>query len=198
MDPKETAVIFIEFQNDFCSEGGKLFGLVREEIERNRTIANARRLLEGVREKGCLIIHCPFVLNSQWARAIRADGILASILENDIFARDSWGHEIIDALRPLEGEIVLGDKRALSAFSWTGLDEILQSKNVRNVVVCGFLTNICAQATALSAYDRGYRVRMAFDACGAASEEIQSFCVTNVAPILGGPTTTDAILASIS
>ena len=63
MKANETAIIFIEFQNDFCKEGGKLNGLVRDEIARNQTLENAVRLLNGAREKGVNIIHCPFVLD---------------------------------------------------------------------------------------------------------------------------------------
>ena len=41
MKADKTALILIEFQNDFCKEGGKLFSLVAGEIERNKTIENA-------------------------------------------------------------------------------------------------------------------------------------------------------------
>ena len=41
MKAKETAVVLIEFQNDFCKEGGKLHGGVQAELSRQNTIPNA-------------------------------------------------------------------------------------------------------------------------------------------------------------
>ena len=67
MKSDKTALILIEFQNDFCKEGGKLNALVRDEIARNNTIANAVNLLSGAREKKIHIVHCPFVLDRTWS-----------------------------------------------------------------------------------------------------------------------------------
>ena len=60
MKAKETAVILIEFQNDFCKEGGKLYDGVKDEIARQDTIANAVKLADVARQKGALVIHTPF------------------------------------------------------------------------------------------------------------------------------------------
>jgi ureidoacrylate peracid hydrolase len=65
MKAKETAVVLIEFQNDFCTEGGKLHGGVQAEISRQHTILNAMKLAEEARKKGAQIIHSPFVCNGQ-------------------------------------------------------------------------------------------------------------------------------------
>jgi hypothetical protein len=52
MKAKETAVVLIEFQNEFCKEGGKLYDGVKGEIARQNTIPNAAKLAEAAREKG--------------------------------------------------------------------------------------------------------------------------------------------------
>ncbi|MDO4574694.1 MAG: cysteine hydrolase [Planctomycetia bacterium] len=198
MNAKETAFIFIEFQHDFCSPGGKLYDAVKGELERNRTIPNAQRLLAGAREKGCLIIHCPFILHEDWVEEHACSGILDGILQNRMFAVNTWGQMIIDAMRPAETEVLLTNKRTLSAFSHTDLDRLLTINKIKNLIVSGFLTHVCAQATAFSAYDRGYQTRMALDACCATSESIQKYVETTFAPVLGGPSTVDGILAEIA
>ena len=43
-DPKRTAVVLIEFQNDFASEGGALHGAVQDVMERTGMLDNARTL----------------------------------------------------------------------------------------------------------------------------------------------------------
>ncbi len=52
MKAKETAVVLIEFQNEFCKVGGKLHDGVKGEINRQGTISNAVKLAEGARKKG--------------------------------------------------------------------------------------------------------------------------------------------------
>ena len=46
MKAKETAVVLIEFQNDFCKEGGKLHGGVKSEI--SQTENNPKRCKTGL------------------------------------------------------------------------------------------------------------------------------------------------------
>ncbi len=197
MKASETAVIFIEFQNDFCKEKGKLFDTVHEEITRNETIKNASALLAAARAKGCKIIHCPFTLDANWVNDNNSEGILQGINQGRIFAQDTWGHQIIEELAPLNNEIILTGKRALSAFSHTNLDSLLRFSGIKNLIVCGFLTNICAQATAWTAYDLGYHVRMVPQACGAASEGIQKYVEENICPIVGGGITVEDFINTI-
>ena len=99
MKSDKTALILIEFQNDFCKEGGKLNALVRDEIARNNTIANAVNLLDGAREKNIHIVHCPFVLDRTWSKERRFEGLVKGLTDGDVFAPGTWGVEIIDGLR---------------------------------------------------------------------------------------------------
>ena len=197
MKSTETAFIFIEFQNEFCSPGGKLYEAVKPELERNQTIPNAQRLLAGARAKGCFVIHGPFVLNAGWVQAHACSGILAGILENQMFAPNTWNQSIIDAMKPLDSEVVLENKQTLSAFSHTNLQALLEEKGIKNLIVSGFLTNVCAQGTAFTAYDLGFQTRIALDACCATSESIQRYVENDFAPVLGGANRADAILAEI-
>ncbi|MDO5580427.1 MAG: cysteine hydrolase [Planctomycetia bacterium] len=197
MIAKETALIFIEFQNDFCKPGGKLHDLVKEELARVGTIPNAVRLLQGARAKGCRIIHCPFTLDKNWVAEKGSVGILEGINQNDIFALGTWGHQIISELAPIDGEPVLSGKRSLSAFSNTNLQNLLESAGIRNLIVCGFLSNICAQATAWSAYDLGYQVRMIPEACCATNVNLQEYVESQISPILGGAFTVDSFLENL-
>ena len=65
MKAKETAIVLIEFQNEFCKDGGKLHDGVKGEIARQNTIPNAAKLAEGARKKGALVIHSPVVFNEE-------------------------------------------------------------------------------------------------------------------------------------
>jgi nicotinamidase-related amidase len=128
MRPSETAVVFIEFQNEFCKEGGKLYDLVKESITTTPALENAQRLMAGVREKGCLVVHCPFVLDAPWVTQRTICGLLGNLGEGNIFAPGEWGVEIIDELAPLSGEPVVKDKRSISGFANTDLEAILRPR----------------------------------------------------------------------
>ncbi len=198
MEAAKTALIFIEFQNDFCKEGGKLYSLVKDEIARNQTIVNAQRLLKGAREKGAHIIHCPFILDRGWTISKNFEGLIKGVCDGDVFAPETWGSEIISELKPLEGEVILKGKRSLNGFVHTNLADILSGWQVQNIGIAGFLTNVCALATAWGAYDLGYRTRLIAEACGAASQNIQEFVENEFCPIFGGNCSVDDFLADLT
>jgi len=197
MKASETAVIFIEFQNEFCKDGGKFYDLVKDEIERNGTIENAKKLRAGAREKGCLIIHSPFVFDSDWVDAKCCAGILAGAKEGGACRPGEWGTEIIEELQPAAGEVVLSGKHAISGFTNTQLGKVLADKGIRNVACAGFLTNVCVEATARSAYDEGYGVTIIKDATGATSKSNQEYVENEIAPVLGAAMSVEEFLGSL-
>ena len=194
MKAEKTAVVLIEFQNEFCKEGGKLHDMVKDEIARQKTVDNAIALAQGARKKGALIVHCGFVFDEQWVDDKCVCGIIAGAKEGGAFRPGDWGTEFIDELKPREGDVVLEGKRALSGFTNTGLEDILQQRGIENVVTAGFLSNVCVEATSRSAYDRGYMVCVAKDATGAASQENQHYVEREIYPLLGEAKTCEEIV----
>ena len=106
MKAKETAVVLIEFQNDFCKEGGKLHGGVQAELARQNTIPNAMKLAEASRSKGALLIHSPFIFNEKYFEDHQMQGIVKAVADGDAFREGTWGAENIDELKPQEGDKV--------------------------------------------------------------------------------------------
>ena len=198
MNAKETAVLFIEFQNDFCHPDGKAYDGVKDELARLGVVGNARRLLNGARNAGCKIIHAPFTLDRKWIEEHQVTGILKGVYDGDVFAPGSWGHQIIDEMKPVDGEVVLEGKRATSAFSHTNLADILRFAKIKNLIVVGQLTNVCAQASAWSAYELGFNVRMIPEACASMSPAIHDYVLHQFCPVLGGALTVDEFLASLT
>jgi len=197
MKASQTAVVLIEFQNEFCSEAGRMHRAVRAELERNGTLRNAARLLAAAREKGCLVVHCPFVFDRRWAERVCACGTLADVNEAGAFRPGEWGSELAEPFIPARGEVVLKGKRALSGFTHTQLDHVLAQRGIRCVACAGFLTNVCVESTARSAYDRGWRVVIVKDACGATSRANQEYVENQIAPVLGCAMSVDEFIASL-
>ena len=197
MKAKETAVVLIEFQNDFCKEGGKLHDGVKGELARQNTIPNAMKLAEEARKKGSMVIHSPFVFNEKYFEDHRMQGIVKAVADGDAFREGSWGAEIIDELKPQEGDKVVGGKCTLCGFNKTNLDELLKQGNIKNVVIGGFLTNFCVESTARTAYDRGYGVTIIKDATAANSEEEQNHSEQKIFPLIGQTLSVDQFISQL-
>jgi len=194
MKAKETAVVLIEFQNDFCKEGGKLHSGVQAEISRQNTIPNAMRLAEEARKKGAQIIHSPFIFNEKYFEDHQMKGIVKAVADGDAFREGTWGAEIIDELKPKEGDEVVGGKCTLCGFNNTNLENLLKEANIKNVVIGGFLTNFCVESTARTAYDKGYGVTIMKDATAATSTEEQNHSEEKIFPLIGQTLSVDQFL----
>ena len=55
--PARTALILVEFQNEFTSPGGKLYDSVRESMEKTGMLETTSALADRVRSSGVLIMH---------------------------------------------------------------------------------------------------------------------------------------------
>jgi nicotinamidase-related amidase len=197
MKAKETAVVLIEFQNDFANPDGKLFGVVKDELARQNTIANAVKLAAEARRKGCLIVHVPFVYDKKWAAENKVCGIINDAGGAGAFAPGEWGSQFIPELQPVEGDLVLKNKRALSSFTHTELEKTLAERGIRNIACAGFLSNVCVESTARSAYDRGFGVTVVRNATASGSKSNQDYVEKEVYPILGGSSSVDEFLKSL-
>jgi ureidoacrylate peracid hydrolase len=171
-DPKRTAVILIEYQNDFTSEGGALHGAVKEVMESTGMLENTRRLVRAVRAAGAMIVHAPISYIPGYGElALHPYGILKAVVDANAFVKGDWGAEIVDALAPLDGDVILEGKRGLDAFATTNLDFILRGRGITTIALAGFLTNCCVESTMRTGYEKGYHVVTLADCLAAASPE---------------------------
>lgn len=172
--PEETALILIEYQNEFTTEGGALHGAVKDCMEASRTLHNSQAAADCARSAGCTIIHVPIVFDEGHQEInSKPYGILAGIKENEIFKKGTWGADFYSGMKPVDGDIVASGKRGLCGFATTNLDFILRQNNCKNIVLAGFLTNCCVESTMRSGYELGYNVHTLTDCCAATSIEAQ-------------------------
>ena len=82
-----------------------------------------------------------------------------------ILIRGEPGHDIVEELRPMDGEPVV-DKPGKGAFYATDLHSILENRAIENLIVCGVTTEVCVHTTVREANDRGYRCIVPGDCCG--------------------------------
>jgi nicotinamidase-related amidase len=171
-DPKRTAVVLIEFQNDFTSEGGALHGAVQDVMDRTGMLDNARKLVDAAREAGATIVHAPITFVPGYGEISQHPyGILKGVVDSTAFVKGEWGAEIVDALAPREGDVVVEGKRGLDTFATTNLDFILRARGIDTIALGGFLTNCCVESTMRTGYEKGYKVITLADCVAATSAE---------------------------
>ena len=199
MNPATTALVLIEFQNDFTTEGGVLHGAVAETMESVGTVPNAARAVEASRAAGVAIVHSPISFAEGYYEISQHPyGILKGVVDSTSFVRGSWGAEICEQLTPVEGDIIIEGKRGLDAFGSTNLDFVLRSKGIETVALAGFLTNCCVESTMRSAYEKGFEVLTITDAVGATSPEEHANAIQYDYPMFSKPMSTDEFVASLS
>ncbi len=59
MDPKTTAVVLIEYQNDFTTEGGVFHDGVKGVMQSNNMLANTNEVANKARAAGATVMHAP-------------------------------------------------------------------------------------------------------------------------------------------
>ena len=85
--------------------------------------------------------------------------------------KGEWGAEIVDALAPQQGDVVVEGKRGLDTFATTNLDFILRARGITTIALGGFLTNCCVESTMRTGYEKGYEVITLSDCVAATSAE---------------------------
>jgi nicotinamidase-related amidase len=172
IDPKTTAVVLIEYQNDFTTEGGVLHEAVSEVMDKTNMLAHTRDVVAAARDAGATVMHAPITFAEGYGEITNHPyGILKGVVDGQAFVKGSWGAAIVDELAPTGGDIVIEGKRGLDTFASTNLDFILRSKGITTIALGGFLTNCCVESTMRSGYENGYQVITLSDCVAATSVE---------------------------
>jgi nicotinamidase-related amidase len=162
-DLPKTALVLIDMQRDFIEPGG--FGeTLGNDVSLLEAIVPATKMtLDAWREAGGLVVHtreahrpdlsdCPPAKRNRGNPSLRIgdEGPMGRIL-----VMGEPGNQIIDALAPIEGEIVV-DKPGKGAFYATGLHEMLRRRGITHLLFGGVTTEVCVQTSMREANDRGY------------------------------------------
>lgn len=199
IDPASTAVVLIEYQNEFTSPGGVLHDAVAPVMEKTRMLANTVDFVGKARDAGVTIMHAPITFAPGYGELTRHPyGILAGVVAGNAFVKGTWGAAIVDEVAPVEGDIVIEGKRGLDTFASTNLDFILRSKGIQTVILGGFLTNCCVESTMRSAYENGYRVITLTDCTAATSVEEHDNAITYDYPMFSLPMESTAVAAALA
>lgn len=199
IDPARTALLLIEYQNEFATEGGVLHGAVAEVMERTQMLDNTVKVVEAARAQGATIMHAPITFAKGYGELSRHPyGILKGVVDGNAFVKGTWGAQICERLTPAEADIVIEGKRGLDTFASTNLDFILRNKGIETVVLGGFLTNCCVESTMRTAYEHGFEVITLTDCVAGTSPEEHDNAIEYDYPMFSKPLTAAAFIEALS
>jgi nicotinamidase-related amidase len=199
IDASRTAVVLIEYQNDFTTQGGVLHDAVAPVMAETGMLENTREVAKAARDAGATVMHAPITFAEGYHElGAHPYGILKGVVDGQAFVKGSWGAAIVDELRPEESDIVVEGKRGLDTFASTNLDFILRSKGINTIVLGGFLTNCCVESTMRTGYENGYQVITLTDCVAATSPEEHRNALAYDFPMFSQPMTSEQFIAELS
>ena len=182
LTPARTALLVIDMQRDFLLPEGYAAQAGLDIAPLVEAIPSIEKLLAVGRKSGLLIVHtreghvpdlsdCPPYKLERSRRAgaeIGSKGPLGRLL-----VRGEAGHDFVEALRPLEQEIVI-DKPGYSALVHTGLQQMLTKSGIETLILTGVTTEVCVSSTLRTAIDLGYRCVTVSDACASGNPNLHN------------------------
>jgi len=195
--PSETALIIVDMQNAYASPGGYLDLAGFDISGAAPAIEKIREAADAARAAGMPVIFFqngwdpdyveaggPGSPNWHKSHALRTMRRRPELM-GKLLARGGWDYELVQALPPQPGDIVI-EKPRYSAFFNTNLDSLLRSRGIRSLVFTGIATNVCVESTLRDGFFLEYFGVVLHDATHQAGPEfIQQASLYNVEKFFG-------------
>jgi nicotinamidase-related amidase len=172
LDPKATALLVIDLQDDFLSATGYFARSGYDPAPLRAILPTVNQLISTARSLGILIIH-----TRQGYRADLADMTpyekwrrqRAGLEGTDVLLRSSPGFQLVADL-DVQPEDVIIDKTCNSAFTYTDLEHVLRARGISHLLFSGCTTDVCVHTTLREACDRNFQCLTISDACASGDQ----------------------------
>ncbi|MDO9709463.1 isochorismatase family protein [Paracraurococcus lichenis] len=204
--PEETALIVVDMQNAYCSKGGYLDLVGFDVSGAAPVIEECARTIAACRAASIPVIYLQNGFSPDQREAPptapvwHKSNALKFMRMNEAYAgklitHGTWDHAIVPELTPEPGDVVVAKSR-YSGFAGTGLEQVLQARRIRTLVVIGVATNVCVESTIRDAYHREFFPVMVSDATMAAGPGAQAATEFNVQAFFGWVTSAAELRAA--
>jgi nicotinamidase-related amidase len=193
-DPASTALLICDLQNDYVHPDGAYArgGATSEAIV--AVPARVKVAADAVRRAGGWIVSTQFTLvPGKGGEPLISPHLrrLRPFLRKGDFAPGSWGHDLLDTLKPADLTV---EKIAQSAFYMSRLEFVLRKAAIETLAICGIATNGGVASTLRDAHGRDFSCVLLTDGCAAFDSRVHDATVAELSAIVA--TMTCAELAS--
>ena len=188
LDPKRSALIIQDLQNDVIGEGGAFADSgAPAHAKSQNVVENVKRLADTARRAGMPVIHVLYVVDEGAPGLKQNAPLFIGVKETNALVRGSWGAAPVEGLEPQPGDHVV-EKMRMNGFYDTRLDILLRGLGAETIVITGAWTNMSIEHTARHGADAGYEVLVVSDGTSTTGDEWQqaalNYAMTNVARVV--------------
>lgn len=194
LDRSRTALLIIDPQNDFLSEGGVAWPLVGDGVKNTKVVEHLVELRSAAKKAGVPVFYCPHYYNdNEFATWKHLNPIDKMMFDGKMFNKGTWGAEFHPDLVPDDNTFVLAPHKALSGF-WAGDIAIqFRQRNIDTIVLAGMSANLCVESNLRDAVENGFEVLVVKDATTGPGPEATQAAMVNYGFIANEVVTTDEI-----
>ncbi|HRY60069.1 MAG TPA: cysteine hydrolase [Patescibacteria group bacterium] len=166
MNSKNTALIVIDIQKDFCTKGSA-YNKLGYPIEHNFALAKKiNKAIKQFRDKNIPIY---FILSNYDDFVIKGDKCVFCLS----------GSKGTEPCLPEEKADRIIIKKTHDGFYNTKLDFFLKKDKVKNILIAGISTSVCVDSTARSGVARGYNVVVLSNLVASRNKDFHKFALDN-------------------
>ncbi len=155
-------------------------------------VSRSARLAEKCRANGSPVVLVRVGWSADFAEALKqpvdAQGAAHALPDN------WWDYPL--SLGKQESDIEV-TKRQWGAFYGTDLELQLRRRGIETIILCGIATNIGVESTARNAWEMGFNLVIAEDACSTATTEQHQDSMTHIFPRIARVRSTEEIINAL-
>jgi len=197
LTPATTALMLVDLQNDFLHPTGAYGRAGQGAASIAALPARLKPVAAAARKAGLWIVSTHFTLvpgrGGEPMISLHLKALRPFLAKGD-FVPGSFGHDLIDALKPADLSV---DKVAYSAFYMSRLEFVLRKAGIETLVFTGIVTNGGVASTLRDAHVRDFATILLSDGCAAFSDKVHETTVASLAvisPVLTCAEFTQALL----
>jgi nicotinamidase-related amidase len=178
INKNDTAVVFIDPQNEVLSETGLAWPLVRQSLQENNTIENIERIFKAAKAHGFEVFISPhyfYPTDKGW----KFNGPLETDeVTSGFFARkgilnfdglEGSGADWLERFRPYidDGKTIVAAPHRVWGPETNDLVLQLRKRKISKIILGGMLANMCVESHLRELLEQGFEVAVAKDATAA-------------------------------
>jgi len=183
IDPKRTALLTIDLQNDFLHPEGA-YGRAGQTAEAITALPDRiKPVVDALRARGGTFVSAQFTLvPGPGDEPLIAPHLkeLRPFLGKGDFAPGKFGHALVDTLAPADYSV---EKVAYSALYQTRLEYILRALDIDTLIIGGIVTNGGVASTVRDAHLRNIHTVLLSDGCAAFNKEVHDATLISLGSI---------------
>lgn len=206
-DKNRTAIVITDPQRDFLSSDGKLFGLVKDNMERLDTINNIEALMKASKRAGIKLAVDPLVFTKVDLSRVSAGVLQRQLMDmralySETMSETDFIGSGADFYEPFkkyihDGETIIVAPHKMYGPESNDLVYQLRSRGIETVILGGLVANLCVDSHMRALMEDGFNVFVVKDAVAAPGEEAYNAALVNYGMVASGVLTTKEALAAI-